>query len=503
MASNAIGTGAVVLTANADNFLGGLRKAQQETEKWADRTRKAVGSAGAAIDKSFGKAFEEAGKLFLELPMKFAALSIAQSVKDLGTEFIKSSLGLATAAEFSERLNKELAEGADAADKIVAKFAELRADATGKGDLLRVGAGEAGELRRKLDEFNAERDKALAAGKQARNLSVAARVSLKGGSFIGLSPSAADIEQIAAEGVAGLDANIEKVQKRLEAIDKEKRRALNPDIDPAKIRAVDTLANSLETQAVAMREGADAARLFQMRLDGFSESQIDRVKQALDKLADESVAKRVNEANLQLQRQIVLLREGERAAERFQARLDGLTEADIAAREKLLDEVGFAKTENKIQEIEKSIKRQVALWGASASQVDLYDIMLGKVSGRQADIVKNLLRQRDAVNATLTGLSVALGVGMGLGKMVGEAAESAGKLQASLAGALTSESAEAYSVVAKFQAGNTLAGLGGAGASGGPTQLAKEQLREMKEMKRELRRIEASLSLGSVVRVAK
>ena len=47
-AANAIGTGAVVLTANADQLLTGLNKAQRATEKWAGATTKKANKAADA-----------------------------------------------------------------------------------------------------------------------------------------------------------------------------------------------------------------------------------------------------------------------------------------------------------------------------------------------------------------------------------------------------------------------------------------------------------------------
>ncbi|MBP3954010.1 hypothetical protein J8F10_01690 [Gemmata sp. G18] len=51
---NAIGTGAVVLTANADQLLVGLKKAEAATESWAARTRVAAGKTASAIGGKLG-----------------------------------------------------------------------------------------------------------------------------------------------------------------------------------------------------------------------------------------------------------------------------------------------------------------------------------------------------------------------------------------------------------------------------------------------------------------
>jgi hypothetical protein len=54
MASNTIGTGAVVLTANADGLLAGLNKAQSVTEKWAGNTARKMNKAAQAATAGKG-----------------------------------------------------------------------------------------------------------------------------------------------------------------------------------------------------------------------------------------------------------------------------------------------------------------------------------------------------------------------------------------------------------------------------------------------------------------
>ena len=83
-------------------------------------------------------------------------------------------------------------------------------------------------------------------------------------------------------------------------------------------------------------------------------------------------------------------------------------------------------------------------------------------------------------------------------KRFGETKRIAKETGLALAGAFQAGSTEAYSVMAKFQAGNILTGQAPAD---NPVKIAKENLKELKEHKRVLWKIVGALDLGTPIRV--
>lgn len=498
---NAIGTGAVVLTASADKLLTGLDRARRGTDRWAKGAGKGIGGQlrdglRDGLGDGLGKSVKQAGEEFLEAPFKFAAVGAAVAVKDLAAGAFRSAMGFETAEGFAEKLGERLADGADATGRMIEGFARLREDALSKSLLPGIDARELGALGGRLSELTEERGKAAAVGARADGLNALARAALKGGSLLDLTPSAGEISKIAAEGVKGLDKQISEVEKRVEDLKKAYYRAFNPDIDPAKVRAVEEMTQAIDRESYALRMGADAARLYQMKLDGFSEGQIARVKGSLDALAGANEEKNFRDLESALTKQVILLREGEEAAERYQRRLDGMAEGRIAQLEAAAKEVTFARADRQLIDMEKALGRQRALWGAAREEVERYDLAAAGATADQLARLGQFQQQRAGLESVGAGLAVAAQVMFGgMGKVFGEVKELSA-LKADLAGAFGAGSEGAYAIEARSAAANLLAGR--APGADGPAKVAAQQLAEARKHTGLLRQI-APGARGSVV----
>ncbi|VTR91859.1 unnamed protein product [Gemmata massiliana] len=431
MASNTIGTGAVVLTADADGLLTGLKKAEKDTESWASRTGRKIAAAADRIGNSFGGGANEAFN-----PLKDAAKG---AVVDLAKQGAQAFLKWASGADGLNRLlastERTLTQIGDQIDRIAAARMET-VDAFVKPKDI------ASSLDVEIRRGEAEKERLLALIKTAED----EREALEKFNFrtTGLRIAGnLDRFQGAADTMVGSYRDqLGKLNSRLLDMADRRGRILNPDRDPAKIGELNRLVEASERQIAAMGKAEHQIKALELAADGYSKNQVAKYEFYADRL--------------------------KKTAEGFEYVANAVgTGAGI---------IGGADYE-KMKAVTDAIKKQGDTLGFTADQIQIYDLRLQGFADRQLKEIEKL-QQSTTMLTNIHNLASSIANGVKDTKI-----EPGGPY---LAGAAVGGSTEAYSRVANFRAGNAVAG---GTMSDNPVQIAKENLKNTKEQIRKLQRL--------------
>ncbi|MBP3959585.1 hypothetical protein J8F10_30440 [Gemmata sp. G18] len=440
--SNTIGTGAVVLTANADALLTGLKKAEKDTESWAQRTGKNINGVGESLEK------------INKIP-NLLGLGFVGAIATVGST-LAGALG--NAVTRGDQLNKALERSIELGDRF-AKMMDRRTEANAARleAMSATPTSRATEIDRQLRALDPE----IGAAETAKHLAEfqrdvtlinsgvkASKTGLERmaeGSQLVLAWFAQSLETYQAPFEANFKAADARLQKAIELraeLTKARDNIIDPDKDVAKEGEVDRLSEAFERQAAALGKTAEQAKMLDLIADGFSERQIRQFTIAADKLTKttegfESVANAVG------------------GAAGF---------------------VGGGDSE-KIKEITAALKKQSDTWGMTANQIQLYDLRIAKFAERQ---IKEVEKLQDSTESLLNTFNIASSIANGVKDTK---LESGGPY---VSGAALGNSLEAYSQVANFRASNAIAG-GSIGDN--PVQIQREVLKVLKEQKRDIRQL--------------
>ncbi|AMV23414.1 hypothetical protein VT84_03325 [Gemmata sp. SH-PL17] len=453
MSNQTIGTGAVVLTADADGLLKGLKKAEKDTESWADRTGKKINGAAESLEK-FNKV---PGLLGLGVTGAIAGVGAA-----IGAAFLSSALRAEQfnkAVERSIELNEKLAKVMDR--RAEENAVRLDAESASPGDRLteierqlrgldaEVGAAE---INKKRLESDLEMQKFWGKRSDPNTLQGAAYNAQLG--LVWLLGQLEDHQKPFEDNLKAADERLQKALELRTQLNKERDRIIDPERDIAKVSEINQLTEAFKIQAATIGKAENAAKALELQLRGFSEGQIHRFKVEADK--------------------------AEKLAEGFNKVADAVGGAAMF--------LGGAPAEE-FKQVTDALKKQADTIGFTADQIQIYDLRMKGWAERQLDEVKKL-QQGANLLGNLNALGGAIANGVKDTKL-----ELSGPY---LTGAALSRSTEAYSAVANFRAQNAVAGLG---MSDNPVQIAKEELKISKEQIRKLQKLIDILDTTQVLKV--
>ncbi|VTR90824.1 unnamed protein product [Gemmata massiliana] len=453
MSTQTIGTGAVVLTADADGLLKGLKKAEKDTASWADRTGKKINGTAESLEKL--------NKIpaLLGLGLTGAIASLGGAVGSGFSNLVTKADQFNKAMERSIELNEKLAKVMD--HRAEANAARLEA-------LSATPAGRLAEIENQLKAVDAE----VGAAEKGKHLAVRERdlsliqSDVKNGHWaerqaerarLGLAYIAGQLETYQKPFEDNLKAADERLQKALElrrVLNLEKDKILDPERDIAKIGEILQLTEAFKVQTATLGKTETAAKALELSFRGFTEGQISRYKVAAD-IADKTA-------------------EG---FDRVATAVGGA--AGI---------IGGADYE-KMKAVTDAIKKQGDTLGFTANELQRYELKLAGFADRQ---IKEIEKLQDKTEALVNVYNVAAAIAGG----VKDAKMDTGGPY--LAGAAQARTAEAYSQVANFRAGNAVAGFG---MSDSPVQIAKENLKNTKEQIRKLQRLVDLLERSQFIKV--
>ncbi|MBP3959446.1 hypothetical protein J8F10_29735 [Gemmata sp. G18] len=437
--SNTIGTGAVVLTANADQLLVGLKKAEAATESWAAKTRKIAGSAGAGVDKLLAG---PGAKALGWAAVAFAALKVGDEIQHAVLRTEQFNKAMERSAELSQKLAKITdSRAADRAAMLDAQSA--------------TAASRLVELEKQLREVSAESGSAEAEKRRAQiELDKLKLGAARGGSLSERMTADAQVAREWSFGQLGrlrepleaaLKESDERLQKATERRDELLKQLLlhnDPDRNPAKVGEINKITEAMERQAATFGMAEHAAKRLELELDGFSEKQV---------------------------REFVI------AAEKLDAVTKGFDHV-MTAVGSAANFVGGADFD-KMKQVTDAIKKQGDTLGFTANQIQLYDLRMQGFAERQLKEIEKLQNSTELLVNTF-GIASSIANGVKDTKL-----ESGGPI---LSGAALGGSFEAHTAVANFRASNAIAG-GSIGDN--PVQIAREALKVAKEQNRKIQRL--------------
>ncbi|VTR92166.1 unnamed protein product [Gemmata massiliana] len=443
MATNVIGTGAVVLTANADGLLAGTKKAEKAVDSWAARTRLAAGKAASAIG---GKISGGANEVFgtLKDSAKEQVVGIAKEGAQAFVRWYTGAEGLNRMLAGTERTLQQIGDQIDriTAARMEAVDAWVRPKDIASSLDVEIKRGEAEKERLLALIQTAEDEKQKLEEFSFRNTGLRVAGNL-------------DRFQGAADAtVQAYRDQLNKLNSRLFDMSDRRGRILNPDRDPAKIGELNRLIDTTERQIAAMGKAEEKIKALEMAADGFSKNQIASFEHYAEKL--------------------------KKTTEGFEyvANAVGMGAGIV-----------FGADADKFKEVTDAIKKQGETLGFTANQLQLYDLKAQGFADRQ---LRDIQKLQDATEALVNTYTVAASI---VGGVKDAKADTSGPY---LAGAAVGGSVEAYSKVANFRAGNAVAGNG---ISDSPVQVNKEVLKVSKEQARKLQRLIDILDRGQVLKV--
>lgn len=269
MAGNAIGQGALILTANADRMLSTLDKAgkqaQEKANKISDSMNKGGGVGaflgGAAFGAGWGLVMQYAGKAATSL------IEMVNHAQEFRTEMERAAVMTAEVAKVQDRMTKSFDERLGAIANPGDKLAEVEAQ------VKRFEAERAG----KLAQYNttmAENEKLR------RNFGEGATDSWKlflGG---GLDRSLAEVGQRINEAAVAAT----KFGDRLSDLRQQAARLRDPANDPAVIGSVNQLTESLRIQADTFGLTGAQAEIAKLKIRGATDGMLADAQKQADRL---------------------------------------------------------------------------------------------------------------------------------------------------------------------------------------------------------------------------
>lgn len=427
-ASNAIGTGALILSANADKLVSGLDRAERVTNakvdainrKVADKAGPTIGAKiGGKIEGKFGEAFQ--GALFG---------SIAAMIAGVGKKVTESFIGMVNhSAKFRAEMEKSAAltaEWARVLDRAGALADERLGAVVAPAERLAAVGKDIDLATRELSGY---RTIIEATRKEIEELNSAGSAdSWKLWLGGGLADSIAEASERlkAAEGAAA------KMGDRLAKLRDLRGRLLHPEDDPVLIGEVNKATAALEEQAATWGMTATEAQIYGLKAKGATDAMVAGIRAAgdtLETLDDLKGIERLADKLAAFDREINA------------AKVAGLADKFVAlsaARDRAADPSRDKGLLGDIDKMNEALRFQAETWGMNAREADIYRL---KVRGASDQMVAGL-EQRAAL----------------LDKLDKMQKESEFLASHKTVGAFEKGSPGAYSVVAQFQAGNMLAG---------------------------------------------
>lgn len=262
---NAIGTGALILSANADKMLSDLNKAEKGVKKSA-ANMKAAGNFTFGEGVLGGFAGGIAGKLG------------GDALKGVGKALLDTVFGKAAQQEQTHALERALQGVERAFDRATRKADEwLNAIADPKKRAVALG-DEIGLMDRKLAESIQTMKDSQALLTKLRDPFSAESIGARATGSLEEKTKQAELQLKAAESA------VDKLNDRLYDLREARDRALNPGRDPALIGEVNKLTESLKLQAATFGMTSGQAKLYELRMRGASAEQLREAEQLTEEL---------------------------------------------------------------------------------------------------------------------------------------------------------------------------------------------------------------------------
>jgi hypothetical protein len=255
MAANTIGTGALILTANADKLVAGLEQSKQRTDKWAQQSEKAA--------QKSEERWKRAGDAIKFVGAGFAIGQAFNFLGDLSKKLLSTALGfdeMARSAETSLRLIDQLAQATDR------RFAKGAAWAEAAGGPAEQIAAQENLLKQAEDIQNGLIKNRNLFRKQIEEMGGALPVDWLAGQLGEKDRVEAQLSKAAELADKGAD-RVRELQEKL-------RMLRDPASNPV-------LAKSINDQAEAYRKQAQAIRDTIAGVDELTAAQSDAARKAL------------------------------------------------------------------------------------------------------------------------------------------------------------------------------------------------------------------------------
>jgi hypothetical protein len=263
-ANNAIGTGALILSANADKMLADLDR----VKAGADRATKQINAKAQAGGGAFAGGFlgSLAGK-FLEAPIQKITETITEWA--LGTNRFRSAL---------------IAVG-DAADLAARKLERgLRLDAEKLGAIVNP-QDQLAEIGRQSEALKAMLADQLRIRDAARDWEAKLKDSTSMEHLELWAGGALDssLELVKLKGDKATEA-IGKLRDRLEDMSETSKRIKSPELDPKLIGDANRLAQSFELQRLQLGKTAEEAQIFALKMQGATDGMLGEATRQMELL---------------------------------------------------------------------------------------------------------------------------------------------------------------------------------------------------------------------------
>jgi hypothetical protein len=318
--SNAIASGAAILTANADGLVTGLNKAEGEMKGWGKKV-------GGTLDKTKESFREKTADMF---GISFKSV-VGMAIAEVGKRFLNAATGL-------DAFQRQLGE----TERMIRNIAELmeRTAAT-REKWLDVGAGPAAtvanideaikQLKRELAD-----EKAGLAGASARASELEDPFGSGKGFLLWAGQRHGDTMADLMKPIEAARDRISTINKKLLELDERRTKLLDPDKDEAKIRMVNGMADALENQAAKWNLTAREAAIFEANQKNISPKQLNKYMDAWDRMNAAENMKSLAELEKGIERQILLFGQSASAAELYDLKLKGLSDDQLAYAESLM-----------------------------------------------------------------------------------------------------------------------------------------------------------------------
>lgn len=381
--NNAIGTGALILSANADRMVSGLDKAEAVATRKVAAINAKVNAAdagvaaklGGKIEGKFGEAFQ--GAMFG---------SIGAMIAGVGKRVTESFIGMLNkSAQFRAEMERSVelsAEWSKSLDRATARGDERLDAIAPPADKLAATAKEIDLVTRELSGYRSATE---ATRKEIADLSSASspdgwKLWLGGGLTDSIGEAGARLKD--AEGAAA------KASDRLAKLRDAKRRLEDPSSDMAFVGEIDKATAALEIQTGTWGKDAEAAALAGFKARGATDTMVAGFEAAAAKLRAARVGGEVKDATDALKIQVATWGKGSAEVTAYGLKVKGASDASVAgilAAGETLDKLG------RIDAIERQgekLKAYDASIGETTAALQKQQAVAAAERGRLADAGK-------------------------------------------------------------------------------------------------------------------
>lgn len=323
--NNAIGTGALILSANADKLVSGLDKAEQLATRKTAAINAKINAAdtgiaskiGGKLEGKFGEAFM--GGAFGAVAGKAIGATLGEAADNV-TKLVTNSHLYNAELEKSAALNAEIAKRIDRA---AAASDERLASIADPGAKLAATSKDIEAATRELGGY-----KSAAAAARAELLELNSPGSTRWQAFLGggLDGAIKEVEERlrAADDAAG------KFSDRLAKLHEAKRRLEDPASDVAFVGEIDKATEALKIQAATWGKTGEEAAAAGFKARGATVDMLAKFEEATAKLKGARVAGEVDDATKSIRAQVATWGKGSAEVTAYGLKVKGASDASVA-----------------------------------------------------------------------------------------------------------------------------------------------------------------------------